>query len=265
MDGKPFTLVAYNSWQLIERGLSDEDLDYFFASLTAMGFTSFNAATNGIERTKPQIMQSLIRVCNIGRAHGLLPLIGTGLHHYENGKAVRHVPRGQEAEAGRAFARTLLAFDGPYAVVVNGLDDYIDGDSVNAMAGGIREVVGAPLTYHPRHGTFAIPSVNNSFSYTQSGHKDLSAGFAASLVKACPTDRPCYAGEGPFEGMEDYAPGQHIITANDVRNAARGAVGAGAAGLGFAHNEVWPAAGNWKKYIRSAGAGATVEEAARIE
>ena len=101
---------------------------------------------------------------------------------------------------------------------------------------------------------------------TQSGHRDLSRAFAASLVKECdPASRPVLALEPCFEQMPQYGNTSHIIDARNVRDAIGGAVDAGCAGVGYGHHLVWPFGSGWRGAVTGAGgAAAPASEARRI-
>jgi hypothetical protein len=267
LNGRFWVPVADCSWLFLLGKLSDADRLWYLAERQKQGFNALHISTDGQEHNDRKKLDELVRLCMLAWAHGFVPFIGCGLHHYENGKPVRHVPSGQERATGQLYGRLLTRYDGPLVWHVNGLDDSISAADVSAVAHGIRDVHGAPICYHARHGGFAAPDVDGAIASTQSGHRDISRAFAAGLVSRCsPGKVPVLAIEPAFEGMPQYGNTSHIINANDVRQAVGGAVDAGCAGVGYGHNDVWPFGSGWKTATQNApGARIPAAEAKRIK
>jgi len=270
LNGSRFVPVADCSWLFVRGKLSDTDRLWYMGERKRQGFNSLHLATDGEEYRNKAILDELLRLCRLSWANGFVPIVGIGLHHYENNKPVRHVREGGEREQGIMFGKLLQRFDGPYLVMVNGLDDQVSLAHVELMARGFREVNGAPICYHARHphggyGGYAVPDVHNAIATTQSGHRDLSRAFAANLVQRCdPSVRPTIAIEPAFEGMPQYGNESHIINAADVRSAIGGAVDAGASGVGYGHHLVWPFGQGWRDGVKAVGASVPAQEAKRI-
>jgi hypothetical protein len=265
LNGARFIPVADCSWLFVRGKLSDTDRLWYMGERKRQGFNTLNLATDGEEYRNKGILDELIRLCRLTWANGFVPIVGIGLHHYENDKPVRHVREGGEREQGIMFGQLLQRFDGPCLVMVNGLDDKISLAHVELMARGFREVNGAPILYHAKHGGYAVPEVTNAIASTQSGHRDLTRASAANLVQRCnPSVHPTIALEPAFEGMPQYGNESHIINASDVRAAIGGAVDAGCAGVGYGHHMVWPFASGWREAVKAAGASIPAQEAKRI-
>jgi hypothetical protein len=265
--GKKFTPVIDTAWRLalqVKAGkVSVADLDWYLSMRRAQGFNVIQFGDDGEAFTStgamiPAVIAAIRTVLDACDRAGMYALVGTGLHRYDgNGKAFRYVADGAEDSAGYSLAYALWR-PGVMGFYINGLDDKQAVAPLLAMASGVRRA--APnilISWHPAHGAASYPAVGPgplcSWIAVHSGHRELSAGHASGLVKACVgAGVPVIDIEPCYEGMPQYGNAEHIINADDVARAVGAAVKAGAAGVGYGHHVVWGFSNGWKSAVEKA-------------
>lgn len=268
-DGTPFFYLGDTAWELFHR-LNREEADKYLANRAKNGFTVIQAVViaeldglktpNAYGHTPFHDMDSrrpneayfahvdyiVDKAESLGLYIGMLPTWGRWVGGADGDRPDSNFfNSGNATDYGRFLARRYASK--PIIWILGG-DRLADTTAQvwDAMAGGIREVVGNRqlITFHPRGGRSSSQWFHQTdwldFNMLQSGHSATSTNYIpVERDYAMEPPKPTFDGEPAYEYPPDAMPAKRPVGALQVRRNAYWAVFAGAHGHTYGTHPIW--------------------------